>query len=96
MLFKFDECSCCRSCELACSFHLTGGFNFNISGIEIVEKQEVKGYDIRLYEFPDGERLACDGCIGEEEACCLDVCHAQEELQNIIKEFIEKQALKNG
>lgn len=90
MLFKLDGCGGCKTCEIACSFKLTGEFNHQVAGIEIVEKKDAKGYDVRLLERPEGNRLACDGCIDLTEPFCLHYCHEREELAKIIKEFLTK------
>lgn len=88
MLYKLDGCGGCKTCEIACSYKLTGEFNHQVAGIEIVEKKDGSGYDVKLLEKPEGSRLACDGCLDREEPYCLDYCHKREELHELIKEFI--------
>jgi Fe-S-cluster-containing hydrogenase component 2 len=85
-----DDCGGCKTCEIACSYKLTGEFNHQISGIEIVERKDGSGYDIKLLEQPEGNRLACDGCIDREAPFCLDYCLKSTELKEIIKEFVGK------
>lgn len=90
MLFKLEGCGGCRTCEIACSFKLTGEFNHQAAGIEIVEQENGVGFDVRLLDHPEGTRLACDGCKDLKEPFCLSYCHQRIELQRIIEEFKKK------
>jgi len=96
MLFTLNGCGGCKTCEIACSFKQTGEFNHQVSGIEIIEKIDEKGYDVRLLECPESERLACDGCKDLEEPFCLHYCHKRDDLGGIIREFLEKCYHKNN
>lgn len=89
MLFKLENCGGCKTCEIACSYKLTGEFNHRVAGIEIVERKDGPGYDVRLLVKPEGERLACDGCQDLEEPYCLKYCHQRDGLKKIIERFIE-------
>lgn len=90
MLFELEDCGGCKTCEIACSYKLTGEFNHRVSGIEIVERGDKKGYDVNLLSRPKNSRLACDGCKDLEEPFCLQYCHRRDALKEIIAEFIEK------
>lgn len=90
MLFKLPDCGGCRTCEIACSFRLTGEFCYVKGGIQIIEQADGAGFDIKLFEHPDGVRMACDGCKDLEEPYCLHYCHVKDELNDIITEFMKK------
>lgn len=92
MIYPFIDCGGCRTCEIACSYHHLQCFNHNLSGIEILEKEDRAGYEIHLVEKCEGlERNICDGCAGLDEPACLRYCHAREELLKVINCFKAEQ-----
>jgi len=88
MKFTFADCGGCRSCELACSYHLTNEFDITKAAIEITEK-EGGGYQVTLYEEDTGTRRACDGCEGIEIPLCVRYCHTGETLMEYIEAMRE-------
>ena len=85
LTFDTRECTGCRTCEVACSYHHEKIFCPSISSIEISEK--TLGFTLSFYTDQMGEHLACDGCKGEEEPLCVKYCSVlmQDELLDLLK-----------
>jgi Fe-S-cluster-containing hydrogenase component 2 len=60
-------CTGCRSCEVICSFHHTGGFNPFKSSIQVRAINVNEGYDIIVLP-------TCDACFSEEIPLCVEYC----------------------
>jgi carbon-monoxide dehydrogenase iron sulfur subunit len=61
------ECTGCRACEVACSYHHTGAFQPSIASIR-VERSDTEGaISLALMD-------TCDQCIGEKEPWCIQYC----------------------
>ena len=58
---RFDLCSGCGLCQLACSFQLLGGYNPHRALIQITHKSE------NLYHFP----IVCSQC---QNPYCANIC----------------------
>lgn len=58
---RFDLCSGCGLCQLACSFQLLGGYNPHRALIRITHKSE------NLYHFP----IVCSQC---QNPYCANIC----------------------
>lgn len=98
MDFKFPDCGGCRSCELACSYHLLNEFDISKGAIEINECPE-GGYRVTIHQSPSGTRLACDGCVGLDMPLCVRYCHAAETLMEqvaLMRQGILKPQGKEG
>ena len=89
MIYDMPSCGGCRTCEIACSFHHTGKFNSAISSIKIVENEDESGYRVMLLEESGIEGIACDGCDQINEPLCMQYCREKEQLNEIIKSFME-------
>lgn len=89
MVFPFKECGACRTCEIACSYKHTGEFNHKVSSLEVLENKDDQGFSIKILEKPEGERYACDGCVGEKMPACMVYCHKKDELRVILDKFLE-------
>ena len=97
MIFDFPECGGCRTCELACSFRLIGGFNNKNSCIKIVENKNKGGFLVNFLENKDNFPFECDYCSNEEEPLCVQYCTEGEKLKELISKFVsyrEKQIFK--
>jgi Fe-S-cluster-containing hydrogenase component 2 len=90
MIFSMPTCGGCRTCEMACSFKRTGEFTPAVSGIKILDKENEPGFIVMLIEENDGQSFVCDGCQGLEVPLCIQYCNKSEDLEKILKEFMEK------
>lgn len=87
MLFDFKDCGGCRTCEIACSFQKMGEFNHHFAAVEVVEKKDGTGYDLKIYDKPEDEHTVCDGCLELEEPPCVQYCREDDDLRRIINEY---------
>jgi len=62
-----ERCTGCRSCELACSFHLFSEFSPEQSAIRILLDEKSGEVEFKLHS-------SCDLCKEEEEAQCVKYC----------------------
>ena len=87
MIFDTKDCTGCRTCEMACSYHHSRTFRPSVSSIEIISKPKELGFGISFYMDSDNGHLACDGCQGLEEPLCVKYCNAigRNELKEIIR-----------
>lgn len=83
MKFTFPDCGGCQSCQLACSYHLTGEFNPSAAAIEIKERAG-GGYEVTLHEGPSQAGNPCDGCAGLDMPFCVRYCHARQALMECV------------
>ena len=95
MLFDMPACGACRTCEIVCSYHHRGLFNPSVSSLRILDKEKGPGFSVLFIEEEEGQRLPCDGCRGQEEPLCMEVCKEKEELGNMISEYLDRRA-RNG
>jgi Fe-S-cluster-containing hydrogenase component 2 len=94
MIFDMVTCGACRTCEIMCSYHHTSTFKPAVSSIKILEKKRGLGYSVLLIEDYDGQSKPCDGCKGEREPLCIEVCTEKKELKKIIEEYLREIALQ--
>jgi len=80
MTFDFPDCGGCKTCELACSFHLIGEFNYKNSAIKIIENKDKSGFSV---DFLD----KCDFCLNEDEPFCVQYCRESEKLTEFLNKF---------
>lgn len=90
MIFDMPSCGGCRTCEMACSFHHEEKFIPAISSVKILDKQNEPGFLVLLVETSDGGNIACDGCKELDVPLCMQYCKESEDLEKILKEFMEK------
>lgn len=94
MVFEMAGCGGCRTCEMACSFSHLGRFNADVSSLQILESPDGSGFKIRLVEEGEpGGRIPCDLCKGRETPLCLEYCHEEERLREILREFRARKGL---
>ncbi len=92
-----EECGGCQTCEIACSFKLTGEFNPLVSSMEIIELDGMPGYKVRIYEDNDGNRIGCDGCLNVDgDPYCVQYCHKPVELKEIIYRYRTMKNIKSN
>lgn len=84
MIFDMPSCGGCRTCELACSYHHSGKFNYAYSSIRVIDKENEEGFRIELVEKRDGDRFACDACEGLKIPACVEYCKESDTLKKMI------------
>lgn len=72
-IYDTRSCTGCRTCEMACSFHHARLFRPSVSSIEVTGSA-AEGFKISLYQSPEKDRAACDGCPELEEPLCVMFC----------------------
>jgi hypothetical protein len=75
---------------MACSFHHTREFQPSVSSLRILDKEDGPGKIVSLAEKEEGETRACDGCAGLNEPLCVEQCKEKEDLDRIIREFLQR------
>jgi len=80
MVFDMPMCRGCRDCEMACSFHHTGGFAPSQSRIRILNIENSSGYRVSFVENDSDSIKACTLC-GE----CLSICQEAGELKLLLR-----------
>lgn len=85
MIFHMPACSGCGNCSMACSFHNEGEFAPARAAIRCIERDDGRGFLISFSDEGDEERVQCNGCRE-----CLPLCVPGEDLEEIIKEYIDK------
>ena len=87
--FDTKDCTGCRTCEMACSYHHSRTFRPRVSSIEIIRNPEQSGFSICFYKDSHQGHLACNGCPGLEEPFCVQYCPAvaRDELRAIARQF---------
>ena len=90
MEFEIINCGGCRTCELACSFHLSSEFGYQNSALKVVQKDNGDGYMI-LIITDLSEPVHCDTCLGLDEPVCVQFCHHKDILRDQILQLRIKQ-----
>ena len=95
MIFDMPSCGGCSTCEIACSYRHTGIFKPSLSSIKIIDRENNEpGFKVLLIESTGEDGIACDGCKDYEEPFCVEICHKKEELERIIKEYLNARKLE--
>jgi len=91
MLFETVNCTGCRTCEIACSYHHSGIFSPAISSIEVKGDPQGLRFSIVLHEQAINGHLACDECGGTEGPFCVKYCNvlARDELRALLKKVTD-------
>ena len=94
--FEAEQCTGCRSCELACSFYHTKYFQRGISSIVITPLANSLNHYLTFYRESIDNRIACNMCKGLDKPLCLKFCPTtfQEELEKLLKAHLS--APKDG
>ena len=72
---SLQQCTGCRACEIACSWHQSATFQPEQSHIRVYR-------DNRNGEIQIVLNSTCDGCMGEEYPLCVKFC-APEALMHV-------------
>jgi Fe-S-cluster-containing hydrogenase component 2 len=93
VIFETKDCVGCRTCELACSYHLKGVFRPTASSIKVVDRQRGLGFAIAIYTQDEDDHLACDHCHGINEPFCVKYCNiiARDELRSLLNKVSKKE-----
>lgn len=95
MVFEFEDCGGCKTCELACSYRRLGEFNHHFSSIKIVQKDNQPGFFVNLAESDGTNKYICDGCTDCYEPMCVTYCRQGQNLMKIINQYREKLMAKD-
>jgi Fe-S-cluster-containing hydrogenase component 2 len=87
MIFDFENCGGCKTCELSCSFERTGAFNHHCASMRVIENERT--YRVEFFEKDEGDHKACDGCAGLEEPLCATYCHDPDQMKKLVEKFME-------
>ena len=84
--FETEQCTGCRSCELACSFHHTKYFQRGISSIVVTPHVNLLNNYLTFYRESIDNRIACDMCKGLDKPLCIVFCPAtfRDELEKLL------------
>ena len=88
--YETKDCTGCRSCELACSYHHTGTFSPATSSIQINGLDKIPFLTMSFNKQENNGHLPCDGCNGLAEPLCVKYCNmiARDELRRYLGEFL--------
>jgi len=76
---SLQQCTGCRACELACSWHQGQTCQ--------PERSHIRAYrDNRTGEIQVVLKSSCDGCVGEEYPLCVKFCAPEALLQMTVAE----------
>ena len=90
MLFELKNCGGCKTCGLACSFHLSGEFGYEKSALKVITKDSGDGYLIKIIDDTN-EPYHCDACVGLDEPMCVQFCHHKDQLLEYINKIKTQQ-----
>jgi len=90
IVFDMPKCGGCRTCEMACSFHHTKEFRPSVSSLQILDKEDSRGYHVRFVTRSVEQRIACDGCKDLETPLCVEYCKEQDDLIAMIKKATQE------
>ena len=93
MFFDMPSCGGCRTCELACSYHHAGKFNYAFSSLRVIDKESEEGFQIELIEEREGVRFPCDACKGLNIPACVEYCKECDTLKQMINGLASKKSV---
>jgi Fe-S-cluster-containing hydrogenase component 2 len=70
--FATEECTGCRACELACSYHHRKIFAPNKASVHIEKDERDEEFGITIHRAPGEGRPACN--CPEDDLFCLNYC----------------------
>ena len=82
-----ENCTGCRACEIACSFHHERVFSQSLSSIRVRELPQRKGFDISFFLKAKENHIPCNGCAGLKVPFCIKYCTPlmRNELSELVK-----------
>jgi len=86
VMFDTKDCTGCKTCVIACSYHHKGVFSLASSSIEIKDWRQEGKFAIVFHKKDEDGYLACDKCQGESEPLCIKYCSflARDELRTLL------------
>lgn len=69
-----QNCTGCRACEIACSFHHRRVFSREMASLEVLRSEKDWKMSVIRYLKAENGHLACDYCEGETEPLCVKYC----------------------
>jgi Fe-S-cluster-containing hydrogenase component 2 len=86
VIFDTKDCTGCKTCAIACSYHHRAVFSLGLSSIEIKDRRQEGKFAIVFYKRDEDGHLGCDKCKGEEELLCMKYCNflARDELRTFL------------
>ena len=89
VVFDTVNCTGCKTCEIACSYHHKEVFSPSISAIEVKPLSKEGESKIKFYTKNDSGHFACDRCKEEKEPFCVKYCNglAPDELRGFLKQL---------
>jgi Fe-S-cluster-containing hydrogenase component 2 len=90
LILETKNCTGCRACEIACSFHHKRVFSQSLSSIQIYELPQRKGFTLSFFFKPSEDHVPCDGCAKLEMPFCVKYCNPlmRNELNDLVKEIL--------
>jgi len=90
LTLETENCTGCKACEIACSFHHQRVFSQSLSSIRIRELPQRKGFDISFFLKAEEEHVPCDGCAGLKVPFCVKYCTPlmRNELSEIVNRLV--------
>ncbi len=87
IIFETKNCTGCRACEIACSFHHRKVFSQSLSSIQIHELPRRKGFNLSFFLKPGENHVPCDCCVGLDIPFCVKYCNLlmRNELSELVK-----------
>ena len=87
LTLETKNCTGCRACEIACSFHHKRAFSQSLSSIQIQELPERKGFNLSFFLKPNESHIPCDSCAKLEIPFCVKYCNPlmRNELADLVK-----------
>ena len=88
VVFDTKDCTGCKTCAIACSYHHQGVFTLAISSVEIKDLRQEGKFQIVFHTKNASGHLACDRCQGENEPLCVKYCVMRQELKAILGSYL--------
>jgi Fe-S-cluster-containing hydrogenase component 2 len=87
LTLETKNCTGCRACEIACSFHHKRVFSQSLSSLQMKELPERKGFSLSFFLKPQGSHVPCDGCAKLKMPFCVKYCNPfmRNELADLVK-----------
>lgn len=71
---RLEQCTDCRSCILACSFHHLRVFAPTRASLSVTRDEATNEISLNVFSKPHGTHMACDDCSGEQGKLCTLFC----------------------
>jgi len=89
MVFPFEECGTCRTCELSAHTSIQGNSTIKCPHWKFSKTRRTRVSASNFVKKRKGVRYVCDGCVDEEMPVCMIYGHKREQLRAILDEFLK-------